>query len=218
MTGNQGHYKVNKVQSRVYLTNLKNIASSSPTTSKLANPSSGASSRRNVLTHLWRRRSSVFIDDTLSDSDRLQKGITASLKGSLKSKKSMGTLQDNVDPEVYCCKKKEGLSVIQKMKKTSIMHIQQGNNHEALKNLNQTLSFQEKLLGENHPDVATTLNLMGVVMGGMGDDYRYMAMTSLEESLRIRQEHFGPGSKETARSAKSLWVLLHKSNGLSGHS
>ncbi len=200
MSTHQKYSAIDNEKSKVYITSLKNIAVTSPTKSKAMNndkkSSSARQTSRDFFSRMWTKRSSSvrIVDDSLSSSKIFQRSIKA----------------DFDDSEVFYCKENEAATVISALKKISIRHICKKEYPQALRSLNHALSFQQKTLGANHPDVATTYHLMGVVMSNIGENYSYMAMTAFEESIRIRQENFGPGSEEAASTLKSLWVLLHK--------
>ena len=113
--------------------------------------------------------------------------------------------------EVHCCKKGEADEVIRALQKKSETQMNDGRRQDALHTLNSALAMQQKLYGKKHPKTAFTLNRIGEILSGMGEDYRFMAMSALEESLAIRQE-LEPGSEETATTLKNLWLLFHESN------
>jgi len=113
--------------------------------------------------------------------------------------------------EVHFCKKGEANEVIRALQKKAEAQIEEGRVQDALHNLNSALAMQQKLYGKRHARTASTLNKIGEILSNMGEDYRYMAMSALEESLAIRQE-LEPGSEETANTLKNLWLLFHDSN------
>jgi len=115
------------------------------------------------------------------------------------------------EPEVHCCKQDEANEVIRGLQKKANHQIDDGKLQDALQNLNNSLALQQKLYGKKDARAARTLNMMGEILSNMGEDYRYMAMSALEESLAIRQE-LEPGSEDTAVTLKNLWLLLHQSN------
>jgi hypothetical protein len=147
-----------------------------------------------------------IISDSISDSKRLQKCIIG-----LPLEEDVAKPVVVEKKEVRCCKKEEADQVICALQKRAKKQINEGRLDSALQNLNNSLSLQQKLYGKTHPKVAETLNTMGTVLSNMGEDYRYMAMSALEESLAIWQET-EPGSERTADTLKNLWLLFHKSN------
>eukprot|EP01083_Nonionella_stella_P024804 68354_1 len=153
--------------------------------------------------HLSRCRASPHtISDSITNSNRLQQSIMISM------------LSSSIDEptEVHCCKQDEATKVICALQKKADHQIIDGKLQEALQNLNNSLALQQKLHGKMDARVARTLNTMGEILSNMGEDYRYMAMSALEESLAIRQELEEPGSEDTAVTLKNLWLLLHESN------
>lgn len=193
------------------MTNLKSITASSPNKTNWS-PSSPpvAATQPPVLRALrrllWPTRNndnrSIADEPIISDSITDSKGLQNSIR----------VLTDGMDEhEVHCCKKEEANQVIRALQKKAAMQIEEGKLHDALNNLNNALSLQQKLYGTHHSEVASTLNMMGEVLSGMGEDYRYMAMTAFEESLAIRQG-LEPGSEDTAVTLKNLWLLFHQSN------
>mmetsp|Transcript_1802 Transcript_1802/g.3871 ORF Transcript_1802/g.3871 Transcript_1802/m.3871 type:complete len:232 (-) Transcript_1802:94-789(-) len=194
-------------QPRVYVTSLKSITASSPTkTNWSSRPPAGITQSRAcraLRRLLWPRRDDYHTDnepiisDSISDSKHLQNSIML--------------LTENMEEhEVHCCKQDAANEVIHALQKKAAVQIDEGKLHDALHNLNNSLSLQQKLYGKNHPKVATTLNIMGEVLSNMGEDFRFMAMSALEESLAIRQE-LEPGSEDTADTLKNLWLLFHQS-------
>ena len=212
-------------QSRVYMTSLKSIAASSPSKTSWSrnndsnSPDSAPSPVRRALRRLvqWPKIQTApdlpacdsddpIISDSISDSKRLQKCIIGLPLEDVETAKHVV-----VEKEVRCCKKEEADQVIYALQKRAQKQINEGRLDSALQNLNNSLSLQQKLYGKTHPKVAGTLNIMGTVLSNMGEDYRYMAMSALEESLAIWQET-EPGSERTADTLKNLWLLLHESN------
>lgn len=206
--------------SRVYVTSLNSIAASSPTKTKWTNASSTLASnppspspvRRALRLLLRSTRPSTLISkgdnhinepiisDSITDSKRLQSSILVL------------TQDESLDEqEKLCCKQSEGDAVVRALQKKAGMQINEGRLKDALQNLNKSLALQQKIYGKKHSKVASTLNTMGEVLSNMGEDYRYMAMSALEEALAIRQET-EPGSEDTAVTLKNLWLLLHQSN------
>lgn len=142
-----------------------------------------------------------MISDSISGSMRLQKSIMEVTSHD----------EDAAEHEVHCCKQGEAKEVIRALQKRAEAQIDDGRLCEALQNLNNSLALQQKLYGRRHARVASTLNTIGEVLSNMGEDYRYMAMSALEEALAVRQE-MEPGSEDTANTLKNLWLLFHESN------
>lgn len=122
----------------------------------------------------------------------------------------------NNEQVVRCCKLKEANKVISSLQSRATTQIDAGNLSKALQYLNRSLALQQKLHGKTHPEVASTLNKIGELLSNMkgtnGEDYRYMALSALEESLAIRQSLNESGSEETAVTLKNMWCLLHDTN------
>ena len=204
----------NDERPRVYVTSLKNITASSPakTTWSSHPPASPPSPARKVL-NKWskylRRNGSttydepidkpIILSDSISGSNRLQNSIMVLTHD-----------ESRDEHEVHCCKQDEANEVIRSLQKKAETQIDEGKLHDALLHLNSALSIQQKLYGKKHA-TASTLNTIGQVLSNMGEDYRYMAMSALEESLAIRQE-LEPGSENTANTLNNLWLLFHESN------
>ena len=212
---------------RVYVTSLKNIASSSPGKTSWAPPppvspsnSPTSSPAVRVLRKLLALPRSIrglpslssdddddnerLISDSISDSKRLNGAIMQL------------TQESSIDPDshdvVHCYKLDEATSVISTLQTKADKQINNGQLSDALSNLNKSLTLQQKLYGKRHLHVASTLNKIGEVLSNMGTDNQYMAMNALEESLDIRCEQLEPGSEEIATTLRNLWLLLHDSN------
>lgn len=84
-----------------------------------------------------------------------------------------------------------------------------GDFHGAVQAWNETLTLQRNRLGNRHPTVGTTLNLIGVALAQMDESMSYMALTAFEESLSIKQDNPGPGYEETADAVHNMWILFH---------
>jgi len=197
----------------VYVTSLKSIAASSPSKTNWASPPpSPPSPARKVLRRLFWPMKNNNDDDTSITRNIDPPFISDSLSGSQHLQSSIMMLTESMDEhEVHCCKKDEASDVIKLMEKKAKTKIDEGNLNDALTILNNSLALQQKLYGKKSPQVAQTLNTMGEVLSNLGDEYMYMAMSTLEESLAIRME-LEPGSEDTALTLKNLWMLFHKSN------
>lgn len=76
----------------------------------------------------------------------------------------------------------------------------------ALADFENALELQQARLGPEHPDVAMTLNNMGMVLAALGraDD----AIANYQKSLDIHRAIEGPGHPNTATAEHNLGVLL----------
>jgi len=80
--------------------------------------------------------------------------------------------------------------------------------------LEEALRTRQDLLGEEHPDVAHSLNGLAIVLWRAGD---YDAARSLlERALKIREEALGPDHSEVAKSLASLAGLLNETGDYEG--
>ncbi len=76
------------------------------------------------------------------------------------------------------------------------------NNPEAMKRFEQARKIQERVLGPNHPDLASTLNNQATVLSEWGD---YTAAANLHRrALAIREANFGPDHEWVGESANNL--------------
>jgi CHAT domain-containing protein len=71
----------------------------------------------------------------------------------------------------------------------------------------QALAIRRKVLPAGHPDIATSLNNLGVVQRGLRD--YAAARRSHEEALAIRRKALPPGHPDIAESLNSLGVVQH---------
>lgn len=199
-------------QPRVFMASLKSIAASSPAKtnwSPIPHAANAQSPARKAIARLlqpWRNDKQIthfesMISDSISDSKHLQNSI-------------MVMTEDMNEHEVHCCKQDAATHVIHTLQKKAEWQIDQGNVQDALHNLNNSLSLQQKLYGKKHPKVAITLNRMGEVLANMGADYNFMAMSAFEDSLAIHQES-EPGSEDTAVVLNNLYLLFHQMNEVS---
>lgn len=202
----------NNDQPRVYVTSLRNIATSSPgkTSWSSSLPSSPPSPvRKALIRFLWPSQNDPSTDDEPIISD----SISESILDSKRLQNSIMVLTEgkggDEQHEVHCCKQSEADEVIHALQKKSETQIHEGKLQEALHCLNSALALERKLHGKKSAGAAVALNRMGEILSEMGEDYRYMAMSALEESLAIRQES-EPGSEDTATTLKNLWLLFHE--------
>lgn len=72
-------------------------------------------------------------------------------------------------------------------------------------NAEERLIAVEEKLGDRHPDVATSLNSLGMLLFAQGDYER--ALPHLEKALALREEILGLEHSDTATSANNLGVL-----------
>ncbi|VAW42744.1 hypothetical protein MNBD_CHLOROFLEXI01-3218, partial [hydrothermal vent metagenome] len=71
----------------------------------------------------------------------------------------------------------------------------------------QALAINQKVLGEAHPDTASSLNNMGALLRAMGQLAE--ARPFYEQALAIRQKVLGDAHPDTARSLNNLAVLAY---------
>jgi len=87
--------------------------------------------------------------------------------------------------------------------------VERGRHRHALKYYNECLVLQrDNLVDDDTPEAARTLNVIGVVLGKIGEDFA--ALTALEEALYIRQTVLGPGHEDAAETLSNLTHLLRK--------
>ena len=72
--------------------------------------------------------------------------------------------------------------------------------------LERSLAISEQVLGEQHPDTATSLNNLGMLLQAMGDYAG--ARPYLERSLAISEQVLGAQHPDTATSLNNLGMLL----------
>lgn len=198
-------------EKRVYLTSLESITASSPAKANLSSlpPSTNPLSIVSKVCCCLLRRQNKVRDTGDADDEPI---ISDDISGSKHLQHSIMVMTENMDEhEVHCCKKDEADKVIRALQGKAAKQIDDGRLRDALHNLNESLALQQNLYGKKDSRVAATLNTMGEVLSKMGEDYRYMAMSALEESLAIRQEA-EPGSEDTVVTLMNLWTLLHESN------
>ncbi len=80
--------------------------------------------------------------------------------------------------------------------------------------LERALALDEKMLGPNHPDTATSLNNLGFALRVQGDFAG--ALSHYERALEIRTKALGLDHPETARSLNNLGYLLQEQGDLQG--
>ena len=78
----------------------------------------------------------------------------------------------------------------------------------------RSLAICEQVLGERHPNTATSLNNLGILLHAMGD--LSGASPYYERSLAIREQVLGEQHPDTATSLNNLGVLLQDMGDLSG--
>jgi tetratricopeptide (TPR) repeat protein len=77
---------------------------------------------------------------------------------------------------------------------------------QALEPARQALAIRKKVLGEQHPDTALSLNNLGTLLRAQGD---YVAARPYyEQALAIRRKVLGEQHADTAHSLNSLGVLI----------
>lgn len=77
-----------------------------------------------------------------------------------------------------------------------------GDPAQAIAYREKALHLQRKLLGDRHPDVATSLNNLSNLYGAQGDPRR--ALRCLEEALQIQRETLGERHPYTAMSLANM--------------
>jgi len=85
---------------------------------------------------------------------------------------------------------------------------QQGKAREAVPLAEQALAIRKELLGLNHRDTATSLNLLGLLLKGQGN--LSAARPYYEQALEIRKQVLGLENAETAVSLDNLGILLQE--------
>src|SRR5262245_29269422 len=86
--------------------------------------------------------------------------------------------------------------------------LNRGRSREAEKPIRQALRIDEKVLGKEHPDTATTTNNLASCLHGQG---KYAeALTLHRQALRIREKALGKEQPATALSYKNLADCLHE--------
>jgi CHAT domain-containing protein len=83
----------------------------------------------------------------------------------------------------------------------------QGKYCEAVPMAEQCLRLREEILGENHPDYATSLNILGMLYQGMGEYAK--AEPLLVQALQIRKKALGVAHPDYAESLNNLAGLYH---------
>ncbi|HEV2800213.1 MAG TPA: FxSxx-COOH system tetratricopeptide repeat protein [Pyrinomonadaceae bacterium] len=83
-----------------------------------------------------------------------------------------------------------------------------GNYTLSLEYRGKALEIRRELLGEQHPDTATSLNNVGVDYGKLGDHKR--ALEYKEKALKIRRELLGEQHRDTAASLNNAGVTYGK--------
>jgi tetratricopeptide (TPR) repeat protein len=77
-----------------------------------------------------------------------------------------------------------------------------GNYQEALKLNKQALEMRQELFGEKHPDIATSLNSLGVTYRDLGNHQEALKLN--KQALEMRQELFGEKHPDIAASLNNL--------------
>ena len=81
-----------------------------------------------------------------------------------------------------------------------------GNREKALEYLEKALDIQKRLLGDDHPDTAVSLNNIGMLYQEMGN--REKALEYLEKALDIWKRLLGDDHPDTIDSVMSLGNLF----------
>ena len=80
--------------------------------------------------------------------------------------------------------------------------------------LRDALAMREKALGPEHPNTATSLNVLAALLQAQGDFGE--ARPLFERALAIREKTLGPDHPETATSLNNLGALLQSEGDLAG--
>jgi CHAT domain-containing protein/Tfp pilus assembly protein PilF len=86
-------------------------------------------------------------------------------------------------------------------------HVKEQKLADALVSLEKCYRIEQAIFGPDHPNVASTLNNMGIVAGDRGD-YQ-TAQKYLDEALAIKLKMLGNGHIETARTIHNLGNLAY---------
>jgi len=78
----------------------------------------------------------------------------------------------------------------------------------------RALATSEALYGPEHPQVATALSSLGVVLGQLGDPVR--ARAAFERALAIKEAVYGPNHPEVAGTLTNLGDVLEELGDLAG--
>lgn len=100
------------------------------------------------------------------------------------------------------------------MNHAAVGTVAEGREHEAVANARQRLETQRKAVGERHPDYATALNQLALLLIMHGDPDR--AEPLLRESLTIRKDVLGERHPDYATNLSSLAGLLWARGDLDG--
>jgi CHAT domain-containing protein/Tfp pilus assembly protein PilF len=104
----------------------------------------------------------------------------------------------------------EALAEAKRLNQQAVELYQQGKYNEAIPLAEKALAIFKKVLGDNHPDTATSLNNLALLYKSQG---RYSeAEPLLKQALAIRKAQLGDNHPDTARSLNNL-ALLYKSQG-----
>ena len=80
-----------------------------------------------------------------------------------------------------------------------------GDNKKALEYHELSLNIRKKILGEEHPDTATSYNNIGSIYNNMGDNKK--ALEYYELSLNIRKKILGEEHPDTATSYNNIGLI-----------
>lgn len=70
----------------------------------------------------------------------------------------------------------------------------------------RAVAIREQVLGPDHPDIARSLNNLGIVLSDKGDYAG--ARSAYERALAIRERHLGPGHPDVGRSLNNLGLVF----------
>jgi tetratricopeptide (TPR) repeat protein len=88
---------------------------------------------------------------------------------------------------------------------TAVIYYIHGEYAEAEKLFKRSLAIREKALGPNHPDVATSLDIMASIYAIWGDYAK--AEPLYKRSLAIREKALGPNHPDVAKSLNSMAIF-----------
>jgi tetratricopeptide (TPR) repeat protein len=91
----------------------------------------------------------------------------------------------------------------------AVLYKSQGDYDRALPLYKQALAIRQTVLGENHPDTATSLNNLAVLYYSQGDYAR--ALPLYEQALKIFQQALGDEHSRTKNCAENYQRALNQS-------
>lgn len=79
---------------------------------------------------------------------------------------------------------------------------------DALNLYNETLRLQREEFGRTDPQVARTLNDIGVTLSHLGEEYYIKALWTFREAFLIQRKVLLKGDKEISITARNMSILL----------